>query len=702
MKNKLHIGLFFLRSSWVAVFTVAALCPAFSQTYNSILSNEEFEDVKQTLVKTIENNEVLLNDQQIEWNLSSLDELFGYEQTDSSFYFKNNVLNAKQYLLSKDYGLKLNASYIEHFGQNIIEDEGFFYNRRAQIGIDWNVLQYGLLANKHQIEVLENQKHINNMLQQQELKNYNYLLFNNIINYSFYKLKVDKLQGRLNILESLFEVTSKLYHYKYVPWESVLDIMSKKARTELKIKNANNYNSNILETDSLFVDAEQLPLLEIDVKKLFDYVKTNATRDTLYGLYAQKLDMENKRFKDMTLRGNFRYNYYQSALTNNRDFFSLGISFAMPLPINRKAHDQLVDAQKQEYRNKDRDALDHEVKEVVNHYYEYENKLIEYYQTYHKQLKIKEWLRKEWVKQSMKDPDYSPVRIINLLEEFIATEHELVDIKHVAYIKLLKVFSYLNTQKVSDFTTVIDIEKEVTKYEQIRSIYIWSKAFEEQEVDFMIEYMRLHQYKKAIVSTGGKDALINKFKLFSEAAIKHGIEVHIMTGDNNLIRPENAGRLKDFVTDAQKLNVKGIHLDVEPHTFADWPEKKGAYLDQFVEMVRSAKEFVGTSSLEISISIPVHYAEDKLKALFPHCDEIYLMAYEHPKIDYIERKIAEEMGIAPTKITIALRTNDFSNRFDFEQFVRDLSEKTGVNKIAVHALKGLLELDEATIKPKNE
>ena len=101
------------------------------------------------------------------------------------------------------------------------------------------------------------------------------------------------------------------------------------------------------------------------------------------------------------------------------------------------------------------------------------------------------------------------------------------------------------------------------------------------------------------------------------------------------------------------------------------------------------------------MSISIHYPESALEKIYPYCDEVYLMAYERPDIDFIKRKTQEEFNLDPEKTIISLRTKDFPNRLVMEKFIELLDEEMDLDKIAIHDLGTLFELDYASSLNRN-
>ena len=52
----------------------------------------------------------------------------------------------------------INAGYLENLEQGVFNVEGIYYRRRAQLELEWDILNNGYLDNRHEIRELENEK----------------------------------------------------------------------------------------------------------------------------------------------------------------------------------------------------------------------------------------------------------------------------------------------------------------------------------------------------------------------------------------------------------------------------------------------------------------------------------------------------------------------------------------------------------------
>ena len=171
-----------------------------------------------------------------------------------------------------------------------------------------------------------------------------------------------------------------------------------------------------------------------------------------------------------------------------------------------------------------------------------------------------------------------------------------------------------------------------------------------------------------------------------------------MIGSNKLLNTGIAGFLDTLKLNLNLAQIKGIHLDIEPHTFDDFKENKEQYFKKYINVLKQAKQFADNNKLELSVSIPLSYPDEILNEINSVCNQVYLMAYENVDPDFISRKTTEEKAILKNKCVLALRTKDFDNRTSMDETFK----KLGFEKTAYHDLDDLIKFDNTSINVKGE
>jgi len=669
------------------------------------LSSEEYEAIKSRIEPFIENNLPQVQEDLSKGDTANLPKLYDLQEKDSTLINADqNLLNAKRKQLKEDLGLQLRGNYLENLEQGVVDIEsGGFYKRRAQLGLKWDILKNGLLDNKYDAKALKNDLILNKFQQEQEIKKESYSrLFNTII-YTFNKAKTEKLEQRKAILDRSVDFQRKLFNYNMVLWDEVVETISKKSETQNMLKNNQNYNEGIQTNVNKDIDAKALPVIDINVEKVIDDIQNESVKDSLVELKAEILKHQYNPLTDVSLSTFLRYNIYnnpdlyvdQAGNTSpSRDFVSIGLSFGIPIPFGFDNNKEVQQARLEKFEAKqDKNSLNN-LKEALNYYYEYQYGLNQYIEFYHKRKKLQEQIRQEQTKKTIQDGNYSSMKTLRLMENLSAVDFELYDIQQKIYLKLLNIYTFLNDYSINEVVDPIDMEEMVGQLKTERSLYVWASSFEQYENDYLINFLSDNRIKQLMLSLGPQDRVLDKAKSFIPQARDSGINVEIMIGNNSLMYKNKRNKLKTFIEESAELGVEGVHLDVEPHTIDAWDEKREKFLNLFIQMAEYAGQVADANDVHLGISIPLFYDKSVLNAIYPHCDQVFLMAYKQKDVDYLERKIVNELEAKQDKTVIALRPEDFKDQNALEDFMVELFNSTNISEYAWHDLEGLMNLQQ--------
>jgi hypothetical protein len=180
---------------------------------------------------------------------------------------------------------------------------------------------------------------------------------------------------------------------------------------------------------------------------------------------------------------------------------------------------------------------------------------------------------------------------------------------------------------------------------------------------------------------------------------REGASVYRLVGKNSLAENPDPDGVKELAETIILQGFDGVQFDIEPHTFNDWDSQKDVYLSNIIQVLQTFEQ-AADGYLKISISLPVFYPEDFLSKLEPLVDEVVLMAYERKNLESIVNAIQEEVKILGPKLSLALRTQEFNDRLELEDFLNEVINGTGINNVVVHDLNSLIKLDQKTILGK--
>lgn len=617
----------------------------------------------------------------------------------SQFHFDSILAVEKARRLRNDWGLTFATWYIYNLEPGFGPIEEVFYEQRLNLTVQMDILRNGYLANKIQAQKVEKELEIQSLLNKQEKERDRYEDLYNYIIYVFNDDKVKLVEERLKLLKKRKLILEMLYTGKAKSWEDLIDTRSHISRTKSMLDKWSNYNT-LLRNEILYANdlnlgfrASELPVLEIIPDSLFG--SDQNIRDSIGWKIAELrsdiVDLDNGRAKDVSLRPFARYSIVgDDGEAIDRTFPSVGV--ALNIPINWRKRKYMVNAQKDVYTNRTNKKHKNDNHELLNYYYEYEYKSEQLQEYYHRMSKVEERLRKQIIMYQYNDPNFSPLNSIQYMDEIYALKTEMVDIKQTMYLGLLKMMEYLESRSPLDFSKVIDPEEELKKYPQKRDFYMWSNFFYAHDNLFLIHYLKLNEVNTLFLSLG-PEIKEDKVRDFVKLANRFNIDLHGMIGNNGMAIDVNPQIIEEYVERFHQLGFKGIHYDIEPQTFPDWDENKELYVNNLIETYRLSKLLCEQFGLKLSASIPTYYPSEMLGDIYNNLDKVYLMAYERPDIEFIQRKTREEYLTNKSKTVLSLRTKDFNNRLIMEKFIEAVTEVMNINHIAIHDLGTLYDLD---------
>lgn len=627
-------------------------------------------------------------------DISLLKEASSINSIDSSGNYNQKLTQAKIELLKKEIGLSGNLGYQENLTPNVGEpEENLIYNRRIQLGVEWNFLKNGFTQNHYLKKSLENQLYYDQYLDESNsINRKGFISQMNYIITHFNDRKNIILNQREHYLNRQDSIANALFLLKQIKNEDYIEIKTRRAETEGMKSIYQSYNK--YSDVAVNADAKPFPLVDLNYSYIISLLDESDTALLNQFDWEQIADLKNKWWNEISGKVYARYNFYDLAQTNpsTRSFFSLGLNLKVPLIFNHKRKKN-IDIIKFEKQHQNVEALkNHEKEEVLNLVYEYRYKLKQYISSYQKRLYFTELLRKEEVKLDFNDADFNPIKAINLIDDIHRVDIELNDLLQNLYIKALRINFKISNSKIENLVYPFELPRiDIEENKIDKGIFVWTKTVDSLDNHFLKQYMRYNQFNHMFIAANidgikevKKDSLIDSFKG----------DVYLMIGNNDFINNEDPGAQIKKIYNSYGNKVVGIHLDVEPHTFDDWKANKEAYYSKYVSLVQKVRQTCDELNLELNISIPLHYKEEVVQELLQNVTHIDFMCYENVKQDYILRKIAPYTEKSNDKIGLSLRTEDFQEKISMYAFGIELSKLTGIKRINYHSLRRLIKMDE--------
>jgi hypothetical protein len=607
---------------------------------------------------------------------------------DSTFTYSDltqteiDLLKTRQEVLNSDYGVELEAGLLQNLDQGVFGAEGIFYQRRAQVGVQWNILKNGLFENKSEIEQLDSEIKIQEKRAQAISRQDDLDSRINRLRSDFNRSKIERLEEYLEILEEQKFAVTRLYEQNYVTLERVLDVTSKIVKAETALENSKRIERYYNVSDRSVLSGQDYPVYDIDLGRL-----SNEGLVFYDELSSLQQGTDYKFYNELSLSTYLRYNLYggtnpQNSFQNSgsREFFSAGISLSLPIPLStngkRSIHEQEEKIRKltlEEERNEMNTKL-------FERYRAYQLALQNYVTIYQNVLLQQDRIRVQRVKRTIGSDIYSPSELLDAISELYNVSLQILEVKEELYLRLFEMQSLIPDHSLSKYLMPFDMNDAVYESSPDYGLYMWSGSLHVNSTELLINELKSEGFQTLYVSAGPDREGLDTIQRLIDSVSG---EFYLMIGDPNLIFEDRYQKLSDHIAIADSIGASGIHLDIEPHTLNDWEENTGEYLQAYADMVAQVREWTEEKELKLSISITEEYRSlfDELDSLV---DKVVLMTYGSSDFQNYSKRYGEVIMAAPLGTAIALRTSDFESFSSMEELIQNIKEGFGVGKFFIH------------------
>ncbi len=595
--------------------------------------------------------------------------------------------------LSHDKGIQLRTGYAQNFAGAIVEEDGAFYDWRINAGLDWNLLGGGLISRSHQIKEKQLQWDAQQYLFDQQSADRAYRQTFDFIIYTFNQKKISLIQERLQLLDQLSEINSKLFYLKITPWETVLDLLSKKTETELFLRNYETYVQSVqLDSAAMMHQLSKLPIFNIN----FDQVERQGV-DTLARYHAlaknlQALDHQYHWSKDVNLNTQLRYSYYNgniSALYDGRDFLSAGVSLALPIPFSRKATKKLVADKKAKLEGEYQVYTSGVKNELLTHFYEYQYSLKQFVHFFYKKERIAVLIERNLSQRNLEDPNYSPMQVVDRLDELFSVELELLDIQQKLYLKALKIFNLIGATDILPFIEILDYSGSTKRFASGTSIFCGKEDFADLAINYLVEYLQYNEIKEVLVNAASQPNLYIKYAelLDHRQALAADLNIRFMVRPDDL-RLSSINRLKQ---EASFALTPHIHVDFRGFNL-DTTQIDPSIYTHIVSVVNDL-----SLSFDVSVSLPLDGTEKLRKSLYPVVSKIHIVPEQSEELAGLYYLISGQTGEDPAKIQLVVNPRDFNSRLEMDSFSHELKSHLNLERISIADFQQMVDLERQTV-----
>jgi len=633
---------------------------------------------------------------------SMIGNLFSPEnhRMDSLLKISKDYYESKKKYLRRDIGLNANSNFTENFQSSSIEMDRLPYRRKFSAGLEWNVLRGGLFDRKIDTKILSNEEEITNIQLRSQLPVSMISLLYERINALFAYQNLRVLALRAKLLSMKLPLAKELLARKQIPRINLMKIEQQQADVEGMLAVYAAYGITL--SDSIAKDSSMfysIPNFDLDPLMM---AASEHTLEKDYGRISH-LTEENVRYnyhpiKSVSVDVKTNYNLYDYDKTINakRNFFNIALAASAPLSLllqNKKAlikneaamKTAQMEEQKMQISEEDRNtfyALKYKQKQYLNYFSK-----LNYYE---------ELLRVQRVRNTYQDLNFKPLEALNEIDEYLALKIEQTNILREMYLDLLKYFARHPKVNISDYAkaNATPGSEHSSDEPYTKSIYVWSSAYKNLSPAFITEYLTVNHFSNAIVSVPQQSSSrIIALQLIKELQMQ-GKRVEVLIGDPGLLDEKDIkSRLASQLEGIDLSNVSALHLDVEPHTLSDWYTNRAALTAKYINVLEEAHSFCNNEQISLSVSIPLSYNDTILRAVYQNAQHVYLMAYEHKDVSYIQRKTAYMRSLAPDRTIICIRVKDFDSLHEMDSFTEQMVKTMNLSIVCIHGLSEMMMME---------
>ena len=226
-------------------------------------------------------------------------------------------------------------------------------------------------------------------------------------------------------------------------------------------------------------------------------------------------------------------------------------------------------------------------------------------------------------------------------------------------------------------------------------VYMWSSIFESVENQSLISFFEDKDIKSVFLSVGFVNPQLEKATEFVLLAHEKDIEVSLLFGGNVIVNHEKndlLNQLHRLFEIAKKIGTDEVHLNVEPHAFADWDQNRTTYEKNYLNMLKEAEKIFSDGSLSLSVSIP-HFYDSINSEIEKYVDQAVVMVYETTNISMIKSRTEKESEIFKEKMSIAIRPEDYSTGKALDQVIIQIMETGAASGVFLHDAGAMMNIE---------
>lgn len=549
----------------------------------------------------------------------------------------------------------------------------------AYLELSWDLWRQGLIENRQRARTLDYQAQLADLRAQYAQQKLDFHCRRYLVRQSFIGLLSQLLTLKLSLMEPVHKIEKRAYFKK---WSLLDDLMVSQQDIRL-LRQELEYLHTDTELDKNISRVINLPLIDINIHSVIQLIRDGKEFEEIKQLEKQVISAQNSEREDKQLRLFIRQQF--DVGNNNDEGVVAGIRFDIPLQKkNRLALSERIAHTDQSANIKTWERI----AQTRAAYHALQEQLQRGIKQEYRFRRAKERMRQVLADKRL-NQEVQLIVAVTRLRAMLDAALELVRAKQELYQRVNEIFLLANIQFNS---SLIKSEAVVATTNRARpgerSTYIWSKGFNRYRNEQILDFLEAKGIKRVLL-TAGNAVKRDKMLQFVKLAKARGIKVESIVGPNSMFFRENHQQAAIIVEAAANIS-DAVHLDVEPHTFAEYKQNKADYLKQYLEMLREVRRLSPDTIL--TVSVPFHWPTEVYAELNTLVDRVYIMAYGSTEIKTITRRIQPALtSISSEKIVIVLRVSDFKDEWEIEKTITALQQATGIDRIGLHTFRRFIE-----------
>ncbi len=554
-----------------------------------------------------------------------------------------------------------------------------------------------------------------------QLQNSNRLSF-----LAFRKSYIEVLQNRSRIfyykkLINAYEKIVKIKRRRYKEQEELLTEVLETEKELINVRGLHTYyqtqidkQKNILaeflklsssdiewnETGLNHVRIREEKLLAVAVENS-DGFKLNQARARLADIKADGSTYDNVTFSPyfgLRIRGD-KFNQLQSGP-------EAGVSLSIPLwlkSIRSHKHNQYKSESKASKL-----AAEHEVFELkqevisVLHKYQLLDVKIKNSNDILDLLTEKTRIQKSRHDNELRNLKLDPVTLLELEAQIAAEKLDRIYYKYEQDQVYYQLIYLAGMTRPEDFSYHLSKDRDMARNGYTEAIWLWNTAevLKGEPREAFINFCKNQGVNKVFVSINKKviASIEQSSDLQTFIAYLHyaNIKAAALMGEPSWVYKKNRQKMLRRIRFVLEYNnntidparFDAIHLDIEPHTLAEWGDYKKFLVNNLAETLQLANNLNSRRKhkLALEIDIPTFYHKvDKtaLEKIVQNVDVVTIMAYERRTAESVVKSVENILGLANRmnkRVLIGLNAREFGEKEMLEDLLKNVGAKVSLEK----------------------